>query len=221
MSNLLGHPQPSGQGRPVFRFGTVTSASPLRVTMDGPLETQLGATPVTLVQGLTVGTRVQVLIQHGQMVIVGRVGGDRPVQSWTSSDATWTNLGLASASRVLATINIPAAPYARIIDADAIAVWQSVAVGSVVGKISARVNLSVHQNLVANAQVRIPITQTQYMNDYWKSTPLTLHGYLLPANTATTVRLWHWNDQSETYNWRYDRGASGDTSQLFATARPA
>lgn len=221
MIQLPGVPAPSPVPGPTYRFGTVTALSPLRVTLDGPLESQLGASPVTLVSGLGVGDRVLVMILHAQMVVTGRVGGDRPVQSWTSSDATWTRLGRSSVSRVLATIHIPAAPYARIIDADAIAVWQSQGVGSTVGIVEAGVNLSVHQHLVANAQVRIPIAQTQYMNGYWKSTALTLHGFLLPADTSTTVRLWHWNRTSTTYTWRYDRGATGDTSQLFATARPA
>jgi hypothetical protein len=218
--SLFSSPPVSQVPAPSDRFGTVTSLTPLRVTLDGPLEGQQGATPVTLARGLALGDRVQVLIHHGQMVITGRVGGDRPVQRWGSANATWANLGLSSASRVLATVDIPAAPYPRYIDVDGILVYQSQAVGSTVGQINARVAASVDRSTVTTAQVRIPIFQTQYTN-HWKAQPIAYRGHLLPANTAATARLWHWNENNLPYTWQYDRGANGETSQIYVTATPA
>lgn len=55
-------------------WATVTSASPLRVRLDGET-VPLSATPVDLVGGLAVGNRVRVAVDKGQPYIVGRLGG--------------------------------------------------------------------------------------------------------------------------------------------------
>lgn len=141
----------------------------------------------------------------------------KSAQFWDSSNASWTGLGLSNSSRVIATINIPAADYRRSISAKGIAVYQSQTISA--GTDTSRVCLSINSNVVTNAQVALPVSQNQY-NNYWKSKTLVFDGFTLPAGVSTTVRLWHWNNPNTTITWEYDRGASGETSQLFARADP-
>ncbi|WP_136191974.1 hypothetical protein [Actinomyces procaprae] len=55
---------------PSYRWGTVTSASPLRVRLDGD-SAPLGASPVSLVAAPAVGARVLVLLHGRRAVVLG------------------------------------------------------------------------------------------------------------------------------------------------------
>ncbi|WP_161924152.1 hypothetical protein [Actinomyces sp. 432] len=55
---------------PSYRWGTVTSRSPLRVRLDGDSE-PLGAAPVSLVAAPAAGARVLVLLHGRRAVVLG------------------------------------------------------------------------------------------------------------------------------------------------------
>ena len=59
---------------PRFVWATVTSASPLRIRVDGDAD-PLAGTPSSTVGSLSNGARVFCVIQNGRCTIIGRAGG--------------------------------------------------------------------------------------------------------------------------------------------------
>lgn len=60
--------------KPDARWAVVTSVAPLRIRYDTDIN-PLDGTPSTLVNGLTVGDRVMVLVVNNQVAVIGRGGG--------------------------------------------------------------------------------------------------------------------------------------------------
>lgn len=70
---------------PVIRWGTVTQASPLRVTLDGDTDA-VPFTPQTVVKGIPTGKRVVCIEQHRRLIIIAVTG-------WTDNTG-WAPLTL-------------------------------------------------------------------------------------------------------------------------------
>lgn len=80
---------------PTFRWGVVTGTNPLAVQLDAS-DAPLAGKVDTLVSGLVVGDRVQVLWQNRRAVVIGRGQGERPQKilasgnSFMNAATTWT-----------------------------------------------------------------------------------------------------------------------------------
>lgn len=67
--------QALSEAAPRLRWAKVTSATPLRIQLDGDT-VPLSGTPSSVESGLTAGTRVLIVIQGQRATIIGRAGGE-------------------------------------------------------------------------------------------------------------------------------------------------
>lgn len=76
-----------------FKWGTVTSIGPLRITLDGDT-TALPFTPDSLVDpmGLVVNDRVRCELSSRRVIIIGRSGGLVPDSGWLPYNPAWANV---------------------------------------------------------------------------------------------------------------------------------
>lgn len=92
---------------PAFRWATVTSVDPLRVTPDGDTS-PLAEAPDTLVGGLVVGDRVRLVIVARRALILGRAGG-KLVADWYTDANPGTVAAGGDVSVAVLNISLPRA----------------------------------------------------------------------------------------------------------------